>query len=270
MSFKEVIRAKGISVTTPLTTQGRARLQSYLDSYMHDGGFPETLQASHALRIELIQNHIETVVYRDVVERHHITNITAVRQFIIHAIKNSASLMSINKIYNSFKSQGISASKNALYDYAHYFEDAYCLFFVSAFEYSLREQQTKPMKVYPVDPGVITAYSIKPAFELASTFETMVFLHLRRSHEKIFYYQTPSGKEVDFLIQTPQGALALYQACLTVDDQKTLAREISALEEAMQVLKLNEGYLITRDKLEEITVESGVIHCITLLDLVLN
>jgi predicted AAA+ superfamily ATPase len=267
MSFQEIAAIKDLRPSRNLTTAERARLLSLFDQYLNNGGFPETLEASAALRIELIQNYIENVVYRDVVERHEINNIKAVRQFIIHAIKSSGALLSINKMYQSFKSQGISVSKNALYDYARYFEDAYCLFFVPTFDFSQREQQTKPMKVYPVDPGVIMAYSIKPAFEIASTFETTVFLHLRRQHQTLFYYQTPSGKEVDFMVQTPQGEFMLYQASISLDDPKTKLREISALEEAMQVLGLKESYVITRDHSEEITVKSGVIHCKAFIDL---
>jgi predicted AAA+ superfamily ATPase len=266
MSFKETLVAKNIECELPITTNQRAILQNSLEHYLHAGGFPETILADPALRIELIQSYIENVVYRDIVERYAITNIIAVKQFIIHVLKNSASLLSINKIYQSFKSQGINVSKNALYEYARYFEDAYCLFFVPAFNFSLREQSTKLMKVYPIDPGVITAYSIKPAYEQASTFETTVFLHLRRQFKEIFYYQTPSGKEVDFLVQTPQGSYSLYQASYAIDDPKTWEREINALDEAMGILGLDESYLITYDRTETIRCASGLIHCTALLE----
>lgn len=270
MSFTEMLHAKNISFASPITTNQRASLQGCLDRYLLEGGFPETIHANPALRIELIQNYIESVVYRDIVERYGLSNIIAVKQFIIHAIKSSASLLSINKMFNAFKSLGMSVSKNALYEYAQYFEDAYCLFFVPAFEFSMRERTTKPMKVYPVDPGVILAYSVKPTYEQASTFETTVYLHLRRHYKDIYYYHTPSGKEVDFLVRSAQGSIALYQAALSVDDPKTLAREIAALEEAMKTLGVNESYLITREKTQTMHVSSGKVHCMSLLNLLID
>lgn len=270
MSFKETLTAHNITVSNTPSTHERAQLQSHLNQYLQAGGFPETLFLDPALRTELIQNYIETVVYRDVVERYGIANIISVRQFIIHAIKNSAFLFSINKMYHAFKSLGINVSKNSLYEYAAYFEDAYCLFFTRDFQFSLRSQQQKPMKVYPVDPGIIMAYSIKPTFEMSVAFETVVFLHLRRQYAHVYYYHTPSRKEVDFLTQTPQGAITLYQACLDTTNTATWAREVSALEEAMHTLTIQESYLITLDSTASLNVSSGKIHCITLLDFLLG
>jgi predicted AAA+ superfamily ATPase len=125
-----------------------------------------------------------------------------------------------------------------------YFEDAYCLFSVPLFSFSHRKKSINPTKIYPVDPGIIRAYSIKNAFESAAKLETTVFCHLRRHHSTIYYYKTDTGKEIDFLIEH-QGKISLYQACVSLDDPTTLKREISALQEAMQALKVKHAEMIT-------------------------
>ena len=194
-----------------ITTKQRAKMQQALQQYLVQGGFPETLSASKALQKELLQGYIETVTYRDIIERYDIKSPTPVRNLLRYCLQNAASLFAVNKYYQACRSQGVSVTKNALYDYMAHFEDAYCVFSVPMFAFSERKSAVNPKKIYPADPGLITAYSIKPDFEAGAQLETAVFLQLRRYHTHIFYYRTASQKEVDFLVQTPEGKMTLYQ-----------------------------------------------------------
>jgi hypothetical protein len=53
------------------------RLLTYLDV----GGFPEVQTMSLAKRVQTLQDHVELVLLRDVVERHRIENTLAARAF---------------------------------------------------------------------------------------------------------------------------------------------------------------------------------------------
>ena len=46
---------------------------------------------------------------------------------------------SINKIYNTFKSQGLAVSKNSLYEFMEHFADAYCIFTVPLYNFSMKK-----------------------------------------------------------------------------------------------------------------------------------
>jgi len=120
-----------------------------------------------------------------------------------------------------------------------------------------------PVKVYAIDTGIITAYSVKTHFERGARLENGVFMHLRRSHTNICYYKTArSKKEIDFVVTTAKGDLLLIQACVDMGEEETRERELSALYEACQEFDLSEGYIITEDHEEEIRHQNLKIHCI--------
>ncbi|NGX50033.1 MAG: hypothetical protein K940chlam5_01643, partial [Candidatus Anoxychlamydiales bacterium] len=97
----------------------------------------------------------------------------------------------------------------------------------------------------------------------SSSFENLVYLHLRKEdYENIYYYKTKTGKEVDFVTQQANGKIKLYQACVTLNNEKTKNREISAIVDAAKELNLNEAFIITSDESEVIELSSLKIHVI--------
>lgn len=249
-SFQEYLVALKIAPSLHPSSKEMAVLAHHARNYLERGGFPETVPADLRLHDELLQGYIDTVIFRDIIERHTIGNALAVKRFFQFCLQNAAGIVSINKAYQSFQSQGISVSKNHLYDFLDYFEEAYCLFPVPLFSFSVRQSTVNPVKIYPVDPGLIRAYSVKRAFDLGAQLETTVFCHLRRQFPLIHYYKTASQKEVDFVIED-QGILHLYQACADLSNPNTLQREVSALEEAMIELKQTKATIVTLDPLPQ-------------------
>lgn len=212
---------------------------------------------------ELLQGYINTVIGRDIIERHKIRNSYVIKELLMYIIKNSATLFSVHKQYKNFKSRGSNVSKDSLYNFMKYFEDAYCIFNVPIYNFSLREQSNKEKKIYPVDQGLITAYTIKDTFENASRLETSIFLHLRRQHKQIYYYQTKKGTQIDLLTLSSTGEISLYQVTITLNDQSTKHREVNALNHAMKELNIKTGMIVTLDDEEqEIKTEFGNIYCV--------
>ncbi len=56
---------------------------------------------------------------------------------------NPSQEISINKIYNDFKSQGIKISKDVIYQYSKYLEDAFIIFPIKNYSESLGKQKIK-------------------------------------------------------------------------------------------------------------------------------
>lgn len=259
LSFQEYAQYKKFDIKKIITTKQRSQCYYLINQYLTWGGFPEVLEANVMLHRELLQSYMDSVIYRDIVERHDVKNHVVLRQLLLFCLQNPATLLSVNKLFQQFKSRGISVSKNSLYQYLSYFEDAYCLFEVPVYSFSLAKASLKPKKIYPIDTGLITAYSIKPGYTQGAILETAVFLHLRRNYQEIFYYQTALGKEVDFLTVDPSGQMALYQVSLQMADAATRQREIVAMEQAMIELKLTQGVIVTMLESEEVSVVSGSI-----------
>lgn len=268
MSFEEYLHHQNFDVATKsrLTAKQKAVLNHHVNQYLNFGGFPETLGTDVALHREILQGYIDTVIYRDIIERHNIKNHIALKQLLLSCLQSATGLLSINKLFNQFKSRGMRVSKDALYQYIDYFEDAYCLFSVSVYSLSLNKAQLKPKKIYPVDTGLITAYSTNFEYSYPGLLEAEVFLQLRRQYKEIYYYQTAQGTEVDFLTVNPNGEKKLYQVSYVMKDEKTRRRELAAVTQAMSELGLSQGVIITMSESSEIKTPEGVVCVISLLE----
>ncbi|WP_394355313.1 hypothetical protein [Methanothermococcus sp.] len=59
--------------------------------------------------------------------------------FIKFLINSHTKKVSINKLFNYFKSVGVSVGKNTLYEYLGYLNDCYFVFSLKKFSHSLKE-----------------------------------------------------------------------------------------------------------------------------------
>jgi predicted AAA+ superfamily ATPase len=262
-SFLEYIALKGLDSTLPKSSKTESLIRSLANDYLVYGGFPEVVASPRELHTPLIQGYMDAVILRDLIKRHSIKNGDVVQKFLVQILRRLSTSLSINKIYSTMKSLGLAIGKNSLFEYLQYFEDAYAVLTVPFFSLSERIRQVNPKKVYAIDPGIITAYSVKTNFERAARLENAVFMHLRRSYTNICYYNTiHSKKEVDFVVTTPRGDLLLIQACADMSENEIRQRELSALYEACQEFELSEGFIITEDHEEEIHHQNLKIHCI--------
>ncbi len=261
-SFSEFLKVHQIESNTQ-NVKTQAQVRTLASEYLLYGGFPEVVLGAKELHSALIQGYMDAVVLRDIVKRHAISNADIVQKFLIRILRQLSAPLSITNIYNTLKSQGITVGKNSLFEYFQYLEDAYAILSAPFFSLSERVRQVNPKKVYAVDPGIITAYTIKSDFEKAARLENAVFMHLRRSFSNICYYKTKNHKkEIDFVITKPNGDLILLQACLEMDDPETRERELSALYEACQEFGLQHGTIVTQDHEEEIHHQGITVHCI--------
>ncbi len=214
------------------------KLRHHFLTFLKKGGFPAIQNLSESLQRETLQNYLETVIFRDVIERHRVTNIVLLRYLTNHLLKNFAATFSSNKFYNDIKSQGYQVAKDTIYHYLEYLEDAYLISTVPLFTESLRRSQITSKKIYSVDNGLTQANSFSQSENLGRLLENQVYLDLRREKKKIFYYLTKSGYEIDFLTQSLDGKMEFIQVVWDRNDAATLAREERALKEAKSELNI--------------------------------
>ena len=85
---------------------------------------------------------------------------------------------------------------------------------------------------------------------------------MRRISNRIFYYRTKKGNEVDFLWMDNQDNPNLVQVCLSLTASQTKNREMKALNDAMQELDLNHSIIVSLDEETEIKTNNKVIQLI--------
>jgi predicted AAA+ superfamily ATPase len=123
------------------------------------------------------------------------------------------------------------------------------------FDFSLKKQIRNPKKIYSIDTGQVNAVAFHFTENLGRLLENLVFLELRRSGLELYYYKTQNNLEVDFLAKK-HTRIALIQVALHVMHSKTFSRELNALTQGLNELKLSHGIMITQDH-EELLVEDN-------------
>ena len=119
LSFKEYCQFTGTK-THHLTEQETTILRLKWDEYCMESAFPEiVLTELKSLRDKKLQSYFDAMLFRDLVERHNISNTGVLRYFIKRLMNNLTKPTSINAIYNDIKSQGFKISKDDLYLWIH-------------------------------------------------------------------------------------------------------------------------------------------------------
>lgn len=251
-SFREYLDWRGIAASEPMSSKKRLLVQKAFDGFWQAGSFPEVLGLDRPLRVKIHQEYFHAVLFRDLIERHGISHPRALVDLGHRLITNTASLYSINSLTGYLKSLGHKAPKSSVSSYLAWFEDAYFLFSVLLYDASLARSKVNPKKVYCVDHALVTSISSRILVNAGHLLENLVFTALRRVTPEIHYYRTRTGREVDFVVRTPDGATMLVQVCESLADPHTRKREVTALTQAMDELKLNSGVIVTRGDTEHI------------------
>lgn len=260
LAFSEFIRFKGIKPDLH-SSKSQARIKNALSDYLIRGGFPEIVNYEKAVFMKTLQDYIDLIMYRDVIERFGITNTFLLKRLIKFCFSNISTLVSLNKLYNDFKSEGLSISRNTVYEYVSYLEDAYAIFTVPMYAKSVREQWRNPRKIYSVDVIFKTVMDYPLFIDIGRVFENIVFLELRRKAERIYYFK---GKyEVDFYY-TAGGKERLLNVSYEMESRDTRDREIRGLVEAMKRFSLKESTIVTSEQKESVKTDAGEINVIPL------
>lgn len=124
-SFSEFLKTKGFIYKDYLSSEEKAKLLNLFWYYFSSGGYPETIIYPKEKK-KIINEIIEVTIWRDLIERHRIRNIKVVKLMFNYLI--GAKEFSIHKFYNYLKSLNIKISKNSLYNYLEFFNDAFVFF----------------------------------------------------------------------------------------------------------------------------------------------
>jgi predicted AAA+ superfamily ATPase len=259
-SFKEYLRYKQIDINIH-SSKSLSFIKNALETYLIDGGFAETINEDNTISRKILSDYLELIVYKDIVDRYNITNRSLLKTLNKYCFTNIATLISFNKLYNEFKSQGFKLSKDTIFNYVSHLEDAYTLFSVPIYRNSIKEEQRNPKKIYAIDNGFKKIYDYAIGEDKSKLYENIVFLHLRNQTKEIYYFK--EKQEVDFYAKI-EGKEFLVNVSVKIDNEKTKQRETKGLLEAMNYFDLNESYLITQDEDETIQIEDKKIFVLPL------
>lgn len=237
-SFREFLRHRGeepMQEPRQWRPAERSLVENRFREFLVEGGFPEAQGLSATLRIELLQGYVDTVLFRDVVERHGVSQVAALRWLVRQCLRNPAGSFSAHRLHQDLKAQGHGVAKDAVHALLGHLLDAFLISAVPLATESERKRNSNPRKLYPADPGFIKAFDASGRANAGHALETVVLNELERRGAEVGYVKTGTGLEVDFLVRYPAAGEELIQVCADLSTSEARSRELRALTEAAKL-----------------------------------
>jgi len=206
-----------------------------LKKYMETGGFPEYVKTEND---DILHQLFEDILFRDIAVRYGVRGVKSLQRLALYLLSNIGNLVTGNKLRSLF---GIGATSTVM-EYFSYLEQTWLMHFIPKFSYSMRKQSVNPRKVYAIDTGLINVNSKSFSGDHGRILENLVFLHLRRNFQKIFYFSEKG--ECDFVTFDKGTIDDVIQVCYDLNPDN-LDRELNGLFEALSFFKQKEGTIIT-------------------------
>lgn len=219
-----------------------------LKAYMLSGGFPEYLKSGDQ---EQLSTLFDDVLFRDIVARYGIKDIKSLHRLASYLFANVGNRITATKLKQALS---IGATSTIL-SWFSYLELSYLVSFLPMYSHSVKAQLINPRKVYAIDLGLINAVSISMTEDSGRKLENLIFLHLRRKHKELYYFD--DNGECDFVVMKNGSVIKLLQVCYELMPDN-LERELNSLIKAMKFFKQTNGSIVTLDT-EDHIVEDGLV-----------
>lgn len=238
---------------TDKSTKGDALLRRAFDEYLQSGGFPEVVTDGEDAE-EYIDNLVENILNRDIVQRFKVRYKDAFRKIANHLMNNAPCEL----VYSTLQKDFNIKSDHTVQNYVSYMYQAYLLMQVNKYS-SKSKERIRNSKCYTVDVALMNAR--KDAFagdNLGWRLETAVYLELRRRYSSGYdiYYMKENSFEADFVVCRRSTVIEIIQVSYDIDSQKTYKREINGLLQASKLTNCDNLKLITAYS-ENIVTEQG-------------
>lgn len=242
-SFVEFIKFKNIQPRAK-TTEEKAVLSKFFSEYLSGGGFPEYIKNKDT---ETVKRIYEDVIYKDIIARFGIREIKSFRLLANWLFTNFTKEASYNSLA---KILGIKTAATVS-EYVSYLQEAYLLFELYKYDYSLKKQYTSNKKIYVIDNGLRNEISFYVSEDRGRLLENLIFIELKRRGQEIYFFR--GKKECDFILLEKNKIKQALQVSLDFNDNNK-KREVDGLLEAMIKFDLPSGVILTEDQEEEIKI----------------
>ena len=260
-SFHEYLQYHHVFDTIPeyLSDDDIAHLRHEMENYFQLGGFPEVYGAPDlSTRIKILQEYNDLVMFKDVIERHRVTNTVALRHLLHALYQSNAQKFSVSGFAKTLSTgMQVKCSKVDLLKFMDYLEEAFIVFRTALHSRSEKAKMVNPNKVYMIDIGLVRAMDDDPEANKGWLLENLVYLHLHRTDFDVDYVITSDRKEVDFYASNKiTHEKQLIQVSWSLADAETRKREITPLLKAGKSTGIKKRLVVTWN--EEETLEGGI------------
>jgi len=204
-----------------------------LRTYINYGGLP-------GLRIvglddddqvwEYLRSVFNTVMLKDVIERHSIRNIPFLNNLIVFLADTIGKQTSATSISKFMKSEKMDISTNIILDYTSYYAEAKLIDAVRRYDIHGKRLLETNRKIYFGDVGLRNLISGGDReADIEKVIENVVYQHLLRLGYQVFVGDLRAG-EIDFVCKKPN-EVKYVQVAYLIDTEETRQREFGRLQD---------------------------------------
>ena len=205
---------------------------------------------------EYIKNVFNTIMLKDVIERHEIRNIPFLNNLVAFLADNVGKLNSATSIMNTMKAQGQNVATKIILDYISFFSEAYLLSDIRRYDIHGKKEFEYNDKVYFSELGIRnTIVGGERSKDIERVIENVVYNQLVYDGFTVRVGQLRAG-EIDFVCTKP-GQKVYVQVSYLIADEGTREREFGNLK------KINDNYpkyVISMTPLVTRADDDGIIH----------
>lgn len=213
-----------------LTFHALADSAEALELYLKYGGLPylKNFELEDVVVFEYLKNIYNTIVYRDIINRFSIRNVSFLEQLVLFLASNIGSLFSAKKISDFLKSQRINMASNQVQMYSEYLANAFLIHRVGRYDLVGKRLFETGEKYYFENLGIRNALWGYRIEDRGKIIENVVYNHLLFKG-----YEVQVGSigplEIDFVAQR-SGEKIYIQVALSINEPQTLEREFGNLK----------------------------------------
>ncbi len=230
-----------------------------LQKYLFYGGLPglRIVGIENTENIaEYLQSVLNTIILKDVIERHSIRNVTFFNNLLHFIADNIGKPFSANNISKAMKSQNQDFSTNAVLAYSSYLSEAYLLHQVSRYDIHGKKIFESNGKFYFEDVGIRNILNGgNHSGDIEKIIENVVFQELLRLGYDVKVGSLRAG-EIDFVC-TKMSQRIYVQVAYIIASEETNQREFGQLA---KIADNYPKYVISMTPLVEQSNYNGITH----------
>ena len=235
LSFREVVKFR------VRTFRERGKVLALLEDYLKWGGFPEVWVSKSR---EKLVSLLETIFYRDIIERFRIRDIDVFKEVFYFVLSNYSNPFTYRGLRRLLKGLGVEVDVKTVISYLNCMKQALLIMTCELLTPSSRKRTVNPRKAYLIDHALANLFP--RTLDKGRVIENVVFVELKRrlgALSEVHYYRTRKGEEVDFVVTEAGRPKEVIEAAFTHD-----AEHLRKVSEAAGELGLKEATLVTWDE----------------------
>lgn len=252
-SFNEFLDYKEeLNQPPAIQNELNSELENYFEEYRQYGGMP--LAISSQIDKELVLNGIySSIILNDIIERYEIRNAGLFNRIVKYIIENTGNLISANAIYKYLKHEKLNITKQTIYNYLEYLENAYFISKASKEDLIGKKEIMGSEKFYLIDNGFYKSQLEEKQENIGHILENIVYVELKRHGYKITVGNV-NDYEIDFVCRKNNQKIYIQVAYLLESDE-IIEREFRPL---LKVTDNFPKYVVSMDKI--LQSQNGIKH----------